>query len=130
MPEASPDSLTDRWRRGTLTVEARYDTLGDRATLVVIDTLQRHDWRLTSVPAPAHRLYWIDAPADSLVRQALGRAFDEAALYSEEARTVWIPVPPRRAATPVRLASLPVVVRQGRTSRPRLAVPSRHSILP
>ena len=30
VPEASPDSLTDRWRRGTLTVEARYDTLGDR----------------------------------------------------------------------------------------------------
>ena len=131
VPDPSADSLTDRWHRGTLTVEARYDTIGDRATLVVIDTLQRHDWRLTSVPAPAHRLFWIDAPADSLVRQALGRAFDEAALYSEEARTVSIPAQPRRAVTPVRLASLPAsVVRQGRTSRPRLASPSRHPILP
>lgn len=105
VPVTSADSMTDRWERGSLAVEARYDTLEDRMDLVLIDTVRRHDWRITSLPAPARRLYWIDAPADSLVRQALGRAFDEAALYSEDARTASLSPAPRRAARSMRLAS-------------------------
>ena len=105
VPITSADSLTDRWQRGALAVEAQYDTLADRVVLVVIDTLRRYDWRLASIPAPAHRLFWIDAPADSLVRQALGRAFDEAALYSDDTRTVSQPSHMRRDSRPMRVAS-------------------------
>jgi hypothetical protein len=131
LPVPSADSMTDRWRRGAFAVEARYDTLGDRATLVVTDTVRAHDWRVGSIPSPAHRLFWIDAPADSLVRQALGRAFDEAALYSEDARTVSRPLAPRRVLEPVRVARIsPAGVRQRGASGVRHASFTRQLRIP
>ena len=131
VPLPSADSLADRWNRGGLAVEARYDTLGDRATLMVIDTLRPYEWRLAIIPSPAHRLYWIDAPADSMIRQALGRAFDEAALYSEEARTVSRPVAPRRGITPMRVAlRTPSTVRHDRAALTHHASMSRYPTVP
>ena len=38
-------------------------------------------------PVPSKRIYWLDRPAvDSVARRALGRAFDESALYDDEVR--------------------------------------------
>lgn len=87
LPETSADSMTERWSRGDLTVEARYDSIGDRATLVLRRTPPPGEWRLASLPSPARRLYWFDGAPDSASRRALTRAFDEAALYSEGTRT-------------------------------------------
>jgi hypothetical protein len=57
-------------------------------------------------------VYWINAAADSLDRQALERAFDEAALYSEESRTVSRPVTGRTPARFTRRATAsPALVR-------------------
>lgn len=88
IPAARADSLVDRWERGALVVEARYDSIGDRALLVVAQPRDGGEWRLARVPAPARRLYWLDARRDAAAREALVRAFDEAALYSDDARTV------------------------------------------
>jgi hypothetical protein len=108
LPVVSGDSLTDVWNRNALAVHVRYDPDTDRADLIVRDTVRRHEWRLASIPARAYRLFWLDAPADSAYRKALVRAFDEAALYSDEARTV-LRTPPRSgAAVPItRSASFP-----------------------
>jgi hypothetical protein len=124
LPVPGSDPLTDRWSRGALVVEARYDSVGDRATLAVIDTMRRYGWRVARIPSPAQRLYWIDTPADSMVRQALGRAFDEAALYSEDARTAARPVPHRRGGRAVRLAE-----RTRASDEPGAGVLTRHAAL-
>ncbi|HSJ63597.1 MAG TPA: hypothetical protein VK922_06760 [Gemmatimonadaceae bacterium] len=126
LPVASADSMTHAWRHGSVVVEARYDSIGDRARLVVRDTAGGHVWRLASIPAPAYRLQWLRAGTDSATRQALARAFDEAVLYSEDARTVsgpavlrpraryasdaapLRPLPRRGAPTPVSTPTRPV----------------------
>jgi hypothetical protein len=44
----------------------------------------------------ASKIYWLDAqPLDSLERRGLARAFDEAAMYNEDVRTVARPRAPR-----------------------------------
>jgi hypothetical protein len=130
-PVPSADSLTDRWTRGSLAVEARYDTSVGRATLVVRDTGVLHDWRLASIPTPAHRLYWIDSPADSMIREALARAFDEAALYSDYARTVSQPAAPRHAREHIRVSQrLPSLGRHRTTSLTRYASFIRNPDIP
>ena len=90
---------TDRWTRGAIAVEARYDSTRNRADLFVAQPSVGRFWRLASIPAPASRLFWLESAADSASRQALTRAFDEAALYSDDARTAVRPALPRRGPT-------------------------------
>ena len=130
LPVVSDDSLTDRWVRGAVAIEARYDTMGDRAMLTVRDTVRGFEWPLASIPAPVYRLVWLGAELDSAARQALARAFDEAALYSEDVRTALRPAS-RRPVT--RYASGPrdrgPFVRRG--AAPRAApVHLRHTSFP
>ncbi len=99
LPVVSADLSTDRWMRGTIAVEARYDSTRHRAGLFVARASAGRFWRLASIPAPASRLLWLDSAADSSSRRALARAFDEAALYSDDARTAIRPALPRRGAT-------------------------------
>jgi hypothetical protein len=81
------DSTVDRWERSGLSVVTRYDATGDRATLVLLDSAGR-EWPVARISAPAYSLLWLDAPPlDPMTRRALTRAFDEAALYSEQSRT-------------------------------------------
>ena len=81
------DSTIDRWERPGLAVVTRYDATGDRATLVMVDSAGR-EWPVARISAPAYSLLWLDEPAlDPVTRRALTRAFDEAALYSEQSRT-------------------------------------------
>ncbi|MGH7662762.1 MAG: hypothetical protein ACRENI_00455 [Gemmatimonadaceae bacterium] len=74
------------WPRRAYTVVVRYSASRDSALLAIADSAGG-EWRDATVPMPAHRIYWLDSPApDSVTRAALARAFDEAALYSGEAR--------------------------------------------
>ena len=96
------DSTIDRWERPGLAVVTRYDATGDRATLVLVDSAGR-EWPVARISAPAYSLLWLDEPPlDPVTRRALTRAFDEAALYSEQSRTA-LRLParsPRYAAAP------------------------------
>ncbi len=81
------DSSIDRCERPGLSVVTRYDATGDRATLVMVDSAGR-EWPVARISAPAYSLLWLDEPPlDPTTRRALTRAFDEAALYSEQSRT-------------------------------------------
>lgn len=95
-----------RWPRAGRDVEARYDGAGAGYTLLLRGARRDGapaEWTLGHVQGPVRQLYWLDdPPLDSASRRALARAFDESALYSDEARTVaWRgtshPSPRRRA---------------------------------
>ena len=81
------DSALDRWERPGLAVVARYVEGGERAALAMLDSAGR-EWPVARISAPAYSLRWLDSPPiDPATRRALTRAFDEAALYSEQSRT-------------------------------------------
>lgn len=92
LPQATPDSLAEQWRRGGYSVTARYRD-DERAALLLEAEGQR--WELGSVQGPVRMIYWLDRPAlGSPARKALARAFDEAAFYDENVRTAsWNPRP-------------------------------------
>ena len=97
LPRTSSDSSTDRWDRPTVQVVAHYDSTSEALTLAIRDTEQR-EWRSRKLTGPAHRIYWLDSlVADRKVRSGLQRAFDEAALYSDDARRAFRT--PRRAGS-------------------------------
>ena len=82
----------DRWHRRDADVTARYDSEAGAYALLLHAPAghgKRVDWPIGRLQGPVRQLYWLDTPAmDSTVRRALARAFDESALYSDEARTV------------------------------------------
>jgi hypothetical protein len=115
LPESSADSTRDRWSRPGFTVEARYDTASAEATLVLRDSAER-EWVGGKLAEAASQIYWLDAPPlDSAERRGLARAFDEAAMYNENVRSVVRP----------RTPPLPRVVAVALTAQ-RPARPSRH----
>ena len=80
------DSVEDRWAGPRYIVRARYDATSESAALSLADSAGR-EWSLGMIPVPVRHVFWLDAPAlDSLHRDALARAFDEAVLYDENAR--------------------------------------------
>lgn len=87
--EALPTTTREReehWKRAAYTVKAVYDTASP-VRLFVMDTTGR-EFAVGSLNAPIHRIYWLDAPPiDRVQRNALTRAFNEAAMYDESART-------------------------------------------
>ncbi len=85
-----------RWPRERFELMARTDsTAGDRATLALRDGT--HEWPVGVVRGPVRVIFWLDTPALSReARQALVRAFDAAAMYSEETRIVQAPRSPGR----------------------------------
>jgi acyl-CoA hydrolase len=109
----STDSVSVRWKHHNYAVVAHLMANGDSARVELVDSA-RHVWAVAQVPAPVRRIFWLDQPGiDSTTKRALAHAFDEAALYSDEARTAMTvpPAPsdegsaahlPSRAARPVR----------------------------
>jgi hypothetical protein len=92
----------ERWERADYTVRAVYDTAGP-VRLALLDSAGR-EFSAGSLSAPVHRIYWLDdPPIDRVQRNALVRAFNEAAMYDESARTAHGSLPLPRAA----LASRP-----------------------
>lgn len=86
------------WAAQSYNVVAQLDSLGERAVLSVHRA--GVSWPVAHVPQPVRRVYRLDAPNDSVTRQALARAFDDAAGYSGESRTA-----ARRPPVSARLAS-------------------------
>ncbi len=115
LPIGGPDSASDVWTRPGLEIVARYDTTGgpQEGQGVVVAIRQVRDaraaagkpaagaggaggrreiagreWRVGRFPSPTRRLYWLDRPQlDSAGRRALVRAFNESALYGDDARS-------------------------------------------
>jgi hypothetical protein len=86
-----------RWPRDEYEVVARFDGAVQRVVLAIRDTLDA-EWSAARLPAPVAQIYWLDRPAiDSSTRRALEAAFDEAALYSEDVRSVSRPGRARRS---------------------------------
>jgi hypothetical protein len=95
----------ERWTRGSYTVRAAYDSGSLSARLTLVDSAQRA-FTIGGVSAPVHRIYWLDQPRlDTSMRNALSRAFDEAAAYDEDTRAAQ--APSSRTPGGPRLASLP-----------------------
>ncbi len=111
LPFGGADSASDHWTpRSDVEIIAKYDTAGgpEQGQGVVL-VLRRagvasggrdgahREWRVGRFPAPTRRIYWLDAPpVDSVTRRALVRAFDESALYGDDARSVALPMPSPR----------------------------------
>lgn len=82
---ATGDASGIKWAHASYRVIAR-PTRDDSALLSLVDSAGR-EWRIAALPALPRRIFWVDsASADSATRHALARAFDEAALYSEDVR--------------------------------------------
>ena len=102
---SSSDSTGEIWRHGAIQLTARLSDEEDTAHLTLVDSAGR-EWPVGVTGTPVRRIYWLNRPAtDSTTIRALARAFDEAALYSEDARTAMT-----EPTTDARLAS--------RTGRP------------
>ena len=88
--DALPTATREReehWTRPGYTVKALYDTASAPVRLVIADSAGR-EFPVGRMSFPVHRMYWLDSPAITREqRDALSRAFDEAALYDEAART-------------------------------------------
>ena len=99
-----PSSTREReehWQRPGYTVKAVYDSTAP-VRLTLVDSAGA-EFPVGTVTSPIHRIYWLDAPAiDRVQRSALTRAFNEAAMYDESARTAHSSVAP----SPVTLAGL------------------------
>lgn len=83
-PEVVNGSLLS-WPAAAYDILVQPDSSGERAALSV--RRRRGSWPVGLLPQPVRRVHRLDAPNDSAVRQALARAFDDAAGYSGEART-------------------------------------------
>jgi acyl-CoA hydrolase len=93
IPETLGDSDVSSWKHGNLEVQLRYKADGESGVGLLLDSA-RHAFPIAQLPAPARRIFWLDHGAvDSATRAALARAFDEAALYSEDTRTAMTPAP-------------------------------------
>lgn len=126
-PAASPEG-EPIWRRpGFRLIDEEVPDQPDRLVFFLLDSLGRRT-RVGTVPKPLHELLWVadsgDAPGASA---ALLRAFNEASLYSDDARVVRARPPRARVAAPpapaVRYAGWSgTASRNGTsTSRPSLA---------
>ncbi|MGH7669617.1 MAG: hypothetical protein ACRENQ_08975, partial [Gemmatimonadaceae bacterium] len=83
----SRDSTTARWTRPRYAVLARIDTADSVADVSLVDSAAHRTFAVAQVHTPLRRVYWLDAPPiDSITRRALGRAFNDAALYDDNVR--------------------------------------------
>jgi hypothetical protein len=88
LSSSTEDAPDDVWKPvgSSPMIIARYDTIEGIATLVLRDSASQ-EWKAGQVPPPVDWIFRLDAPPiDSASRRGLRRAFDDAALYSEETR--------------------------------------------
>ena len=127
------DSTAVVWRHGKIDIVARYDTTEDDVELAVRDST-RHEWPVARVPSPAHRVFWLDTSADAGsdadTRRALVRAFDESALYSDDARSVRFDGHPREHSAARFAAATARSTPAGRDARLRPPRGSRRVVPP
>lgn len=124
---ASGDASGIKWAHASYRVIAR-PTREDSALLSLVDSTG-HEWRIAELPALPRRIFWVDsASADSATRHALARAFDEAALYSDDVRAASAHTH-RAPVAKLRLASISHAPDRMAPRRGR-AIPLRKRILP
>jgi hypothetical protein len=100
-------------------------TRGDSALLSLEDSTG-HRWRIADLPALPRRIFWVDsASTDSATRHALARAFDEAALYSDEVRVASAHSPRARPARVLLAAASHARERTGPRRGRKLAIRTR-----
>ncbi len=105
LPAPNAQNGDDEWHGNSYDVIARYDSIGESALLLLRDR-SGHEWTVTRLPAPARRFHALDTPpVDSTAIRALARAFDDAVLYSDQARTAVIPRGTPRSAVLARPAT-------------------------
>ncbi len=94
---------TPRFRRGS--VQLVLEALGDdgRSPVLLYDAVGRR-WDVGRISGTVRQVLWLDSTVTPAAREALRRAFDDAALYSGEARVVRASVP--RRVPPVHLAAM------------------------
>lgn len=93
LPRPLGISDASSWKHGNLEVQVGYKPGGDPGLSRLLDSAGRA-FPIATLPAPARRIFWLDHGAvDSATRAALARAFNEAALYSEDTRTAMTPAP-------------------------------------
>jgi hypothetical protein len=98
------DASGIKWAHSGYRVLAR-PSHDDSAVLSIVDSTG-HEWRIAELPALPRRIFWVDsASADSATRHALARAFDEAALYSDDVRAASAHRSPRVRPGRLRLAA-------------------------
>lgn len=83
-PQVSSDRVME-WADSSYSVVVRSDSDAYRALLSV--SRRERSWPVGLVPIPVRRVHRVDSPGDSLAREVLARAFDDAAGYSAESRT-------------------------------------------
>ena len=116
LPAPDTDTASDQWPHGKQRVVATYPPSDDIVRLTLVDSAGR-SWPTATVPSPARRIFWLDIPAiDSATLRGLTKAFDDAALYSEEVRTAMNDQPPDRGAPSRSRAARPVRDSQHETS--------------
>lgn len=71
-----------------------------RVALTLVDA-EGHAWNAGRITGDPSRVHWLDSTVTPAARLALTRAFDDAALYSGEARIVRAPAPPSRQRPPL-----------------------------
>lgn len=123
-----PDIAADGerlWEREAYTVVGRAVTEPSPRVAFALRDAGGQEWRLGFVPTPVLRVMWLD---DSIVapgtREALVRAFDDAAFYSEHTRIVRHTRP--RAAPTVRYSLAARTLRPASTPRRHAAARGRN----
>ena len=121
---AAGDASGVTWSHAGYQIVAK-PTRGDSALLSLEDSTGHH-WRIAELPALPRRIFWVDsASADSATRHALVRAFDEAALYSDEVRVASARAPHARSARVLLAAASHARERTGPRRGRKLAVRTR-----
>jgi hypothetical protein len=106
LPTSADANGDEIWARPTAGVLARMDSDAQVVTIVLLDSVTR-EWRAARVPAPVHRILWLDEPPlDSIARRALGKAYEDAALYSGDSRIARGPSTATRGEPAIRAVSL------------------------
>ncbi|MEO7082918.1 MAG: hypothetical protein ABI442_18750 [Gemmatimonadaceae bacterium] len=84
--DISGASDVDRWTGKGYSVIARYDTSGEVARVSIADSRKR-EFNIATITGPILRIDWLDDPAIAAAdRDALSRAFNQAARYDEATR--------------------------------------------
>lgn len=87
LPRSAADSVA-RWEAGALALEVRGFGDDEAPLRLLLRDAGGREWPVGRVQPPLRWVQRLDLPAlDSVTRRGLARAFDESALYSDEART-------------------------------------------
>ena len=122
---ASSDSTGESWLHDNVKLTVQLSDDDDAAYLTLVDSAGR-EWPIGVTGTPVRRIYWLDGrETDSTTIRALARAFDEAALYSDDARTAMT-----EPTTEARLASRPErPVRESQHETSEIMMPQHANIL-